>query len=208
MLLRIVRKWNCSETLRSRRVSKNLHPNEPRNLPSIEREAITRQVVLLVQADRSQPIVFVFELIKSLGCSSINCSRLNDFCCIPHPTAGSSTSVSFAFSVGKLIEWNNSRIGLIFVAQSEEDKWNHSAVKYREKKAFMSETSTETTTATATATSMETKEDEKKEDAFAVAKVSATAAKKNYTDWPLRNIKEPHDNDVLYGRGGEDRTIP
>lgn len=134
MLLRIVRKWNCSETLRSRRVSKNLHPNEPRNLPSIEREAITRQVVLLVQADRSQPIVFVFELIKSLGCSSINCSRLNDFCCIPHPTAGSSTSVSFAFSVGKLIEWNNSRIGLIFVAQSEEDKWNHSAVKYREKK--------------------------------------------------------------------------
>jgi hypothetical protein len=55
---------------------------------------------------------------------------------------------------------------------------------------------------------METKEDEKKEDAFAVAKVSATAAKKNYTDWPLRNIKEPHDNDVLYGRGGEDRTIP
>jgi hypothetical protein len=86
--------------------------------------------------------------------------------------------------------------------------------KIQKKKAFMSvfmsETSTETTTATATATatSMETKEDEKKEDAFAVAKVSATAAKKNYTDWPLRNIKEPHDNDVLYGRGGEDRTIP
>jgi hypothetical protein len=25
---------------------------------------------------------------------------------------------------------------------------------------------------------------------------------KKYTDWPLKNIKEPHDHDVLYGRGG------
>jgi hypothetical protein len=27
--------------------------------------------------------------------------------------------------------------------------------------------------------------------------------KKKYADWPIRDIKEPHDNDVLYGRGGE-----
>ena len=26
--------------------------------------------------------------------------------------------------------------------------------------------------------------------------------KRRYKDWPLRNIKEPHDNDVMYGRGG------
>lgn len=26
--------------------------------------------------------------------------------------------------------------------------------------------------------------------------------KKKYKDWPLRGIKEPHDNDVMYGRGG------
>ena len=26
--------------------------------------------------------------------------------------------------------------------------------------------------------------------------------KKKHTNWPLRDIKEPHANDVLYGRGG------
>lgn len=26
--------------------------------------------------------------------------------------------------------------------------------------------------------------------------------RKKYADWPVREIKEPHDNDVLYGRGG------
>jgi hypothetical protein len=26
--------------------------------------------------------------------------------------------------------------------------------------------------------------------------------KKKYANWPLRNIKDPHDNDVMYGRGG------
>jgi hypothetical protein len=26
--------------------------------------------------------------------------------------------------------------------------------------------------------------------------------KKKYANWPLKNIKEPHDNDVMYGRGG------
>ena len=26
--------------------------------------------------------------------------------------------------------------------------------------------------------------------------------RKKYANWPLRNIKEPHENDVMYGRGG------
>jgi DNA mismatch repair ATPase MutL len=26
--------------------------------------------------------------------------------------------------------------------------------------------------------------------------------KKKYANWPLRNIKDPHDNDIMYGRGG------
>lgn len=26
---------------------------------------------------------------------------------------------------------------------------------------------------------------------------------KKYADWPFRDIREPHLNDVLYGRGGE-----
>lgn len=32
---------------------------------------------------------------------------------------------------------------------------------------------------------------------------STATQKKKYTDWPVREIREPHDNDVLYGRGGE-----
>ena len=31
----------------------------------------------------------------------------------------------------------------------------------------------------------------------------SNTTKKKYTDWPIRDIKEPHDHDVLYGRGGE-----
>jgi hypothetical protein len=27
--------------------------------------------------------------------------------------------------------------------------------------------------------------------------------KEKYKDWPMKNIEEPHDNDVLYGRGGK-----
>jgi hypothetical protein len=27
--------------------------------------------------------------------------------------------------------------------------------------------------------------------------------REKYKDWPLKNIEEPHDNDVLYGRGGK-----
>jgi hypothetical protein len=31
---------------------------------------------------------------------------------------------------------------------------------------------------------------------------TSKSEKKKYNDWPVREIKEPHDNDVLYGRGG------
>jgi hypothetical protein len=30
----------------------------------------------------------------------------------------------------------------------------------------------------------------------------AERRKKKYANWPMRDIKEPHENDVLYGRGG------
>ena len=40
---------------------------------------------------------------------------------------------------------------------------------------------------------VETEEEKKKK---------AEANKKKYANWPLRGIKEPHENDVLYGRGG------
>jgi len=32
---------------------------------------------------------------------------------------------------------------------------------------------------------------------------ASAKAKSKYVDWPVRNIKEPHNNDILYGRGGE-----
>jgi hypothetical protein len=37
----------------------------------------------------------------------------------------------------------------------------------------------------------DSKDEEKKEE-----------DKKKYANWPFRDIKEPHANDVLYGRGG------
>lgn len=40
-------------------------------------------------------------------------------------------------------------------------------------------------------------EDEKKDDG------NKLEDRKKYADWPFRDIKEPHANDVLYGRGGE-----
>lgn len=57
--------------------------------------------------------------------------------------------------------------------------------------------------------------EESKEEAPASKKEAATervdeekeapvAVKKEpVKDWPMRNIAEPHDHDVLYGRGGE-----
>ena len=42
-------------------------------------------------------------------------------------------------------------------------------------------------------------EEKAKEDA---EKKRIEELKKKYADWPLRNIKEVHDNDVMYGRGG------
>jgi hypothetical protein len=94
---------------------------------------------------------------------------------------------------------------IAFVSQSEEDEavvWSGTIQQNLQQSFPMSETST--ATATATPASIGTKEDEKKEDASAAANATTTAVKKNYTNWPLRNIKEPHANDVLYGRGGED----
>jgi hypothetical protein len=48
--------------------------------------------------------------------------------------------------------------------------------------------------------------DSKKEDAAETEKegIKVEAPKKTkVVDWPLRDIAEPHPNDVLYGRGGE-----
>ncbi len=42
-------------------------------------------------------------------------------------------------------------------------------------------------------------EEEKKETVEEAAKPQKT----KIVDWPLRDISEPHPNDVLYGRGGE-----
>lgn len=39
----------------------------------------------------------------------------------------------------------------------------------------------------------EEEEEKKKRDA---------ELREKYKDWPMRNIKEPHENDVMYGRGG------
>lgn len=32
--------------------------------------------------------------------------------------------------------------------------------------------------------------------------------RKKYANWPLRNVKEPHDNDVMYGKGGKTNHHP
>ena len=41
------------------------------------------------------------------------------------------------------------------------------------------------------------------EPASGTAENSATKERSvDPASWPLRNVKEPHDNDVLYGRGG------
>lgn len=42
-----------------------------------------------------------------------------------------------------------------------------------------------------------TKKEEAKE-----TEEEAERRKKKYANWPMRDIKEPHENDVLYGRGG------
>jgi hypothetical protein len=46
-------------------------------------------------------------------------------------------------------------------------------------------------------------EDGKSEDEDEETKKKREAElKEKYKDWPLRGIKEPHENDVMYGRGG------
>lgn len=44
--------------------------------------------------------------------------------------------------------------------------------------------------------------DKKEEKTAPMTPEEKAAAKKKYENWPLKNISEPHDNDVLYGRGG------
>jgi hypothetical protein len=43
---------------------------------------------------------------------------------------------------------------------------------------------------------------DKKDESKKEAKKAEAAHKKKYADWPMRAIKDPHDNDVMYGRGG------
>ena len=59
----------------------------------------------------------------------------------------------------------------------------------------MSETTPESTEATAS-TSNKDESDEKKTEEI------TEEMKLKYANWPYRDIKEPHANDVLYGRGG------
>lgn len=55
-------------------------------------------------------------------------------------------------------------------------------------------------------TDEEKKEEGKSDDVEvideAAEKKKQEELKKKYADWPLRAIKDPHDNDVMYGRGG------
>ena len=44
--------------------------------------------------------------------------------------------------------------------------------------------------------------DEEKKQAEEAEKKRIAELKKKYADWPLRDVKEPHENDVMYGRGG------
>ena len=50
--------------------------------------------------------------------------------------------------------------------------------------------------------SSDEKEKESEEESEEEKKKREEELKKKYADWPLRNIKDPHDNDVMYGRGG------
>lgn len=43
-------------------------------------------------------------------------------------------------------------------------------------------------------------EEEKKDDG---SSESEGKPKSRTVDWPLTNIQDPHENDVMYGRGGE-----
>jgi hypothetical protein len=46
------------------------------------------------------------------------------------------------------------------------------------------------------------KEEGEQEDVSQNNAAAAEPKKTKYENWPLRDIKEPHENDVLYGRGG------
>ena len=46
------------------------------------------------------------------------------------------------------------------------------------------------------------KSDEEKKAEEEAEKKRIAELKLKYKDWPLRDVKEPHENDVMYGRGG------
>jgi hypothetical protein len=50
--------------------------------------------------------------------------------------------------------------------------------------------------------SKEEKKEEDSEESEEEKKKKQEELRKKYANWPLRNIKDPHDNDVMYGRGG------
>ena len=49
--------------------------------------------------------------------------------------------------------------------------------------------------------------DEETQDAISQKIEEKTNDRRKYSDWPVRDIKEPHNNDVLYGRGGKFNTL-
>jgi hypothetical protein len=50
--------------------------------------------------------------------------------------------------------------------------------------------------------SKEEKKEDVSEESEEEKKKKQEELRKKYANWPLRNIKDPHDNDVMYGRGG------
>ena len=73
----------------------------------------------------------------------------------------------------------------------------------KEEEKHVSGGTEDTDEATVTAPPSESNaEEEKKEEKPQPSAEEQEAAKKKYENWPMKNISEPHDHDVLYGRGG------
>ena len=107
-------------------------------------------------------------------------------------------------------------------AQQWKDESDCPATHKNNKHAIMSKTDTEESTTTADSdsgklvkpevgvsdnpavvtTSAESSSDEEKKEEKSADVEEKEAAKKKYENWPMKNISEPHDHDVLYGRGG------
>jgi len=74
-------------------------------------------------------------------------------------------------------------------SSSDSSKENKEEENTKEEEVDDTDTNESTTTAT------RKEEEGKKEE-------TAPPPKRKYTNWPLKGIKEPHEHDVLYGRGG------